>query len=390
MDDIEAAWLSSNISGNVSYLNNYTGTAIYPIYIFTPTGVTAKRLLCLFLITIGAAGFLGNCLIFHFLWQKPAANPIESSRFVANLNLYLRSLSLSDLLSPAVSLPLLCIQISFDVFQSGWPCKLVRYINLIFPIITLNNLFAISLEKYLSTRTVPRLFSFSKMRRVIICAWVLGLVVMLFPGVAFDGVRVDLNQTHYTVICSADQHFYPFRISFIILPLQYVLPSIIVTYINICLIKTVCERGRRQVGEKVTNAFKAQRRINKIKGITLLISLSLAFIIPYFFYIANIAYTQIVKPRRDFTTDYFIRYASGGIAACLSGLINFIIYFAQRKDFREFLRKRLFKRNDAINQPLLIVGERKTYCLATSTPNVVGRKDNVIELKEVKISNPKR
>ena len=127
MEDIEAAWLSSNKSGNMSYLNNYTGTAIYPIYVFTPAGVTAKRLLCLFLITIGAAGFLGNCLIFNFLRQKPAANPIESSRFVVNLNLYLRSLSLSDLLSPAVSLPLLCIQISFDVFQSSWPCKLVRY-----------------------------------------------------------------------------------------------------------------------------------------------------------------------------------------------------------------------------------------------------------------------
>ena len=130
------------------------------------------------------------------------------------------------------------------------------------------------------------------MRRAIICAWVLGLVVMLFAGVAFDGIRVDLNQTHYTDICNADQHFYPFRMSFIILPLQYVLPSVFVTYINICLIKTVWKRGRRQVGEKVTDTFKAQLRKNKIKGITLLIALSLAFIVPYFFYIANIAYTD--------------------------------------------------------------------------------------------------
>jgi len=97
---------------------------------------------------------------------------------------------------------------------------------------------------------------------------------MLFAGVAFDGIRVDLNQTHYTVICNADQHFYPLRISFIILPLQYVLPSVFVTYINICLIKTVWERGRSQVGEKVTDAFKAQLRKTKIKGITLLIALS--------------------------------------------------------------------------------------------------------------------
>ena len=153
--------------------------------------------------------------------------------------MYLKSLSLSDLLSCAVSVPLVCVQMFFDVFQTGWPCKIVRFLNFIFPAITINNLVVISLEKYLSTRSVLRTFNYFKIRRIIVCAWVLGLVVMLFPAAACDGTRLFLNNTHYTVVCKNQDGFYPFEVSLIIFQLQYILPSVLVTYINICLMKTV-------------------------------------------------------------------------------------------------------------------------------------------------------
>ena len=128
-----------------------------------------------------------------------------------NLNIYVRILYLSDLLCCAVSLPFLCIQILFDVFQSGWPCKIVRYFIFVFPVITINNLIVISMKKYLSTRSLPRTFSFSTERKMIICAWVLGLVVTVLTAAPFGGVRLDFNNTNYTVICKADKEFYSFR-----------------------------------------------------------------------------------------------------------------------------------------------------------------------------------
>lgn len=152
MDDNETLWFFSITSANDS-------TNFLSAYLFTPAGVTAKRILCFILSAVGAVGFLGNCLFFFFLKHKTAKNPMKTSRFVKNLNLYLRSLCLSDLLSCAISLPLLCVQILFDVFQSGWTCKMVRYLNFLFPVITMNNLVVISFEKYLSTRKVPRTFS---------------------------------------------------------------------------------------------------------------------------------------------------------------------------------------------------------------------------------------
>ena len=238
--------------------------------------------------------------------------------------------------------PLICIQILFDVFQSGWPCKLVRYVNLIFPAITVNNLVVISLEKYLSTRANPHTFSTGTVHKMIIFAWVFGLFFMLFPAAAYDGIRVDLNDTHFTVVCRNDPNFYAFKIILVVFPVQYLLPGIFITYINICLMKTVWVRGNRNVGNgPLNNAFKAKMRVVRIRGISLLITITFTFIITYFVFLGyQIAYTLLDNSNRDFSTDFIIRYASGSIAY-LNCVTDVIIYFVQMKDFREFLRKRL-------------------------------------------------
>ena len=339
MDNNETFSFFSNTSANDStnFLHR-AETAKIPKYVFTPAGITAKRALCFILSTVGAVGFLGNCLVFFFLRQKSARNPVKKSRFVKNLNLYLRSLCLSDLLSCAISLPLLCTQILFDVFQSGWKCKMVRYLNFVFPVITINNLVVISLEKYLSTRKLPHTFSSATVRKMIIFAWFLGISFVLFPAATYDGKRVDLNRTHFTIICKNNERFYPFKITLLIFPLQYIFPCIFVTYVNLSLLKTLWGRGTRKIRNGVSNIFKGRLMATRIKGTILLVALTFGFIIPCFFFVGNIAYTQIAKPQRKFATDFIFRYGGGGIAACFSGAINFIIYFAQMKDFRVYLK----------------------------------------------------
>ena len=341
-NDSESSWLASNVSGNNSWHLHDSAPQLNRIYVFTPVDDTSKWNLCALFSTIGCLGFFGNCLLLYFLWKKPKANPIQRSTFMKNLNLYARSMSLSDILSCAVSLPLVCIQILFDVFQSGWPCKLVRYVNFTFPAITINNLVVICLEKYLSTRANPRTFSAATVQKMIIFAWVFGLFFMMVPAAAYDGIRINLNDTHFTVVCRNDQNFYPFKIILVVFPVQYLLPGIFITYINICLIKTVWVRGNRNVGNgSLNNAFKAKMRAVRIKGISLLIAITFTFVISYLFFLAyQIAYTLLARPNRDFSTDFIIRYASGSIAY-LNCVTDVIIYFVQMKDFREFLRKRL-------------------------------------------------
>ena len=174
---------------------------------------------------------------------------------------------MSDLLSCAVSVPLMCVQMFFDVFQTGWPCKIARYLYQVFPVITINNIVVISLEKYLSTRSVLREFNYSKIRKIIICAWVLGLVIPLFSSAACDGTKLSVNNTHYTLVCMNQHGFYPFEISLIIGPLQYIFPSVLVTYLNICLMKTVWSRGKRQIANGTINdRYKAHLRAKQIRG----------------------------------------------------------------------------------------------------------------------------
>ena len=249
-------------------------------------------------------------------------------------------MSLSDILCCTVSLPLICIEILFDVFQSGWACKLVRYLNFIFPAITINNLVVISLEKYLSSRANPHTFSVATVQKMIIFAWVFGLLFMLFPAAVYDGIRVDLSDTHFTVVCRNNQNFYPFKILLVVFPVQYLLPGIFITYINICLMKAVWVRGIRKVGNgPLDNAFKAKMRAVRLKGISLLIAITFTFIFTYCFFLGyQIAYNLLAQQNRDFSSDFIIRYASGSIAY-LNCVTNVIIYFVQMKDFREFLRR---------------------------------------------------
>ena len=341
-NDLEASWLASNVSGNNSLHLHDSAPQLNRIYVFTPVDVTAKWALCGLFSTIGCLGFFGNCLLLYFLWKKPKGNPIQRSSFMKNFNLYVKSMSLSDILSCVVSLPLICIQLLFDVFQSGWPCKLVRYVNFIFPVITVNNLVVISLEKYLSTRANPRTLSAGTVQKLIIFAWVFGLFFMLFPAATYDGVRMDLNDTHFTVICRNDPNFYPFKIILVVFPVQYLLPGIVITYINICLMKTVWVRGNRKIGNgQLNNAFKDKMRAVRIRGLSLLITITFTFIISYFVFLGyQMANTLLTLSNRDFSTYFLFRYASGSIAY-LNCVTDVIIYFVQMKDFREFLRKRL-------------------------------------------------
>lgn len=289
-----------------------------------------------------------------FSLSKVKRAAFRSSRFLNNLNLYLRSLALSDFLTSGVALPLLCTQVLFDVFQIGWPCKIVRYFQVVFSVITLNNLVVISLEKYLSTRRIPHTFSIETVRKMIIGAWVFGFFIVLFSVAPYDGMRLSLNDTHFTIVCRNDEDFYPFRATMLIFPLQYILPSIFVNFFNISLIRTVWRKSTRKVGNGSTNAFKAQLTATRIKGTSLLVAITFSFTIPCLFFIANMAYTQIAKPQRTFAVDYIIKYATGGFAFG-SSVMNFTICLAQMKDFREFLKSALLLKGRKIRKTHLPV-----------------------------------
>ena len=306
------------------------------VYVFTPAGSTTKLALVISMLNLGVVGFVGGSLILYFLSQNK--QPTARS-FMKNLNLYIKSLALSDILCCLVSLPLACLQISFDLFQTHWACKIVRYFNIVFPNVTIYNLVVIAIEKHLSLGRVPRTLSTSAVRKLIWFAWFAGFAIVLLPTATFTGLRKDLNTTHFTVLCMYDKHHLPSRIimvSFTIL--VYYLPCLFLIIVNVSLIRKVWLKVKMTTSIQVDNPIQAKLRASKIRGTLLLIVITFAFIIPYFGFMVYMTYNNIATPDIDFQTDYIIRFGSG-VLALSNSAVNFVIYVVQIRGFRIFLRK---------------------------------------------------
>ena len=311
------------------------------IYVFRPDTSSTKLTLLLLLVAIAIVAFGGNVLILLFLKTKERAHSfIKTCSFQRNFNFYIKSLAISDILASVIPIPFLGIQLYLDIFQKGWACKIGRYAIILFPCVTVNNLLVISFEKFFSARQVPRTFSNSTLKKVVMFAWLAGFVVAMIPAATFDGIRYDLNNTHYTVICRYDNQYLPFRIMFVCFTfLQYIIPSCILIAISISLIMAVWTRTRISVDVTMDNGISSMARAARIRCVYVVIALTFAFVIPYFFYIAYVIYNMAVKPKISFETDQVIRTGST-IMVFSNGAINVMIHLVKLKDFRTFLKKK--------------------------------------------------
>ena len=295
--------------------------------------------------TVGIIGFVGNVLIVCFLKAKKSTNSVlKTLSFAKNYDVYIKSLAISDILCAVISIPPWCIGLFYDVFEVGWSCRIALYLQIVFPAITMNNLLVISIEKYFSTRKVPRPFQHSTVKKLVFFAWFVGAIAVLFPTATYKGIRYDLNETHYTMICNYDKHYSPFRIVFLSFTLfQNIIPIFIITVISICLVTTVRAMTKRAVNIQQDNAIKAMARDAQRKGTITIVVLMLAFVIPYLYFFAQAFYNVASKKDIDFETDYIFRLHFS-MFAYLNITVNVVIYLVQMKDFRAFLEKQLTSR----------------------------------------------
>ena len=328
------------INNQSSVTNSTAAAAITPsVYVVTPVGFDTKLIIFVLFLIVGVSGLVGNILILYFLSKKKSVPFLQSSSFLRNFDLYMKSLALSDILSCSISVPLASVEIMYDVFQSGWPCRTVRYISVTFTFITINNLIAISVERFLSTRDVPKTLSVASVRKIVYAAWIAGFLVALAPAATMNGIKYDINGTHYTVVCKPDTSYIPYRVTFAsVVLIQYVLPSIALIGINIILAGRVWKRRKGRVDILKDNAIRARVRLHQIKTTNLLIIVTLAFVIPYSLLLYYLAYVAIVKPSLDLQVDFVMRY-SGAVLVFSNSAVNFFIYLVQMKDLRVFLKQ---------------------------------------------------
>ncbi|XP_078384114.1 putative G-protein coupled receptor 19 [Oculina patagonica] len=333
--------LTSSISADTDFSAPDNGTDFFgKIYVFRPINPSIKLALLLSLVVIGIIAFGGNVLILIFLKTKERANSfVKTCSFLMNFNFYIKSLAISDVLSSVISLPYMGLQLYLDVMQRGWGCKIGRYLLLLFPCVTINNLLVISFGKYFATRQAPRTFSHSTVKRIVLFAWLAAILFVLLPAATYEGIRYDLNSTHYTVICMYDREYLPFRIMFVSAAiLQYIIPSCILIKLNISLIIIVWKTTRRTIDVQRDNGIRSMVRAARVRSIYTVVALTFAFVTPYILYVSYVIYHMVAQPKMDFETDHVIR-TSSVIMALSNSAINVIIYLVRMKDFRTFLRE---------------------------------------------------
>ena len=327
-----------NSNDNQSSVTNSTAVAITSlVYVFAPADFSIKLVFVVLFVIFGVIGLVGNILILYFLSKKKSVPFLQSSPFLRNFNLYMKSLALSEILVTSIGGVLVCIELMYDVFQNGWPCKIRRYISGTFYVIRANNLIVISTERFLSTRDVPKTFSGSTVRKLVYTAWLSGFFMGLFPAAAVNGVRYDINATHYTMVCKSDTSYLPTRVIVVgFVLIQVVIPSIALICMNIIIARRIWKGSKKRIDIQRDNAIRAKMRSQIIKKTSLLIIVTIAFVIPYSSILYYAAFVAVAKPLLDFQEDFVITNFCF-LLVFFSSAINFFVYLVQMKDFRVFL-----------------------------------------------------
>ena len=328
---------------NFSMIYNGTGLT-NEIYVYKPLGPKTTLALFLLLLLVGLVGFVGNVFVLCFLKTKRNTKSfLKACSFQRNFNIYVKSLAISDVLSSLISAPLVCVELYLDLFHTGLGCKIVRYLIILFPCVTINNLLVINIEKYFSTRIVPRTFRHSTVKKMVLTAWVTGCLIVSIPASTYKGLRFDLNETHYVVVCRFDEQYLPSRIIFLFFTaLQYIIPMMIIIRINISLIITVrtITKIRKTVDVQRDNVIKIKFRAATIRSTCLIIALTFAFIFAYLVYFAQIiTYHILSKVTIDFQTDFILRVVSA-LVAMTNAAVNFVLYLVQMQDLRAYINQK--------------------------------------------------
>ena len=307
-------------------------------YIFTPAGLDVKLILSVIFVIVNVVGFVGNLCVLRFISKEEKKKKVTNKS--SNLNFFIRSLAISDVLGALVGTPLFVIQFYFDVFQSAWPCKIYRFFQFLFLVITIYNLLVVALERYiLICHPTSRPLSLASVKKAVKGAWLFGFLVTLLPASTYEGLRIDLNDTHYTFFCTRDNSN-PLTIvtAHIAIVIVYVLPSLFLAFTSISIIRVIRKRKIHvPVIQPAVSLALRKLRFKKKKATTLLVAIIMAFIIPYLMVFVYLVFKTVFKPSIDFTVDYVLVQTSV-LLAYLNSSVNFLIHLIQLPGFRSSLK----------------------------------------------------
>lgn len=289
-------------------------------YIFIPVNYQIKIAIACANAIVGLYGLLANSLILYFIYQKPKT----TRRLLADR--FIQSLALSDILCSVITIPVFTAEMFVDFIKTDMLCKLIRYNNLFFIIVTVMNYVVISIERYLVVFR-PLLTSSGKMwKQLVVVAWIAGALIDLIPTPAYNLVRYDLGSGIYTHACKYDNSTKTTRgffLSFAVI--VYVFPSIFLMFTSIRILRSI--RRSRGVAPAGMNPYAAMMNFHQNRLTKLFVLLTLAFMTPYISYIIYSTVAIILKLKLSFAVDYVVRYVCSLLALSNVAISPSILFY---------------------------------------------------------------
>ena len=184
---------TSAMNGNSSF----NATQEYFKQYYTVAGLDVKLTLSALIVVAVVVGFTGN-LCFVWFTNNEEKKP-ERARS-SNLNFFIRSLALSDVLGSLIGAPFTLAQINSNALMTEKLWKVSRYFQTVFIYINIYNLVVIGVERYICTcRPTSRPLSLKTVRKSMRGAWLFGFLAPLVFAYPYELTRVDVNSQHYTV-----------------------------------------------------------------------------------------------------------------------------------------------------------------------------------------------
>ena len=332
-----SAVLTSAVNGNSS-LN---ATSENKQYVFAPLGLDVTLTISVLIAVTSAVGFAGNLCVLRFT-NNEDKKPLTAAR-CSNLNFFIRSLALSDVLGSLIGAPFALVQINSNfALVSEMHCKVFRYFPSLFIYITIFNLVIIGVERYIcNCRPISRPISLETVRKAVLGAWISGFLAAFGFSYSFELIRIDLNSTHYTIRCEYNYKDPTSRLVRILLVLStFVLPSIILIFSCACIARVLWTKEVNAAAN--TNSNESESGVRKWcqqrkKATTQLIVIIIAFLGPYLINFIIGALKLTFSSSMDVKTEYTSR-AVGAVFVFLNSSVNFLIHLRQLNGFGRALK----------------------------------------------------
>ena len=308
---------SDTYQDNVSFVHNGTNeTAKY--FMRSTVQFTFDVVVTSLMAVTGLVGLVGNVLVFRFARSRKRRQQ-QPTRFAPrHFFLFIQSLALSDILTCAIAVPLLCASILNDT-RTEWFCKGIGFLVQLFPVITIYNLLVVSLERYLAIRRPMYCLSEETAKRLVKLAWAVGTALTLIIAAMVEAVKIDVNDRQFTFRCKVRTGNTTSRTLLAIFAVCfYLLPIAFIIFTSASIIEVFWRR------EMPATTHSTRRRKARKKATKLLVTIVVAFVISYTPLQAILTYRVLVNDDSAFPLEGYVRSAAALLVYANSAVNVFI------------------------------------------------------------------